>query len=86
MQVLLFNLRMPRVARRLRLAAGILGWVLVKSRLASLVAEVVRFASVFRLVLGRLLVHFHSTNRIFRQISTSYRILCVQILVVRASM
>jgi len=63
------------VARRLRLAADVVSWVLVKSRLAHLVAEIVRFASVFRLVLGRLLVHFHSANRIFRQISTSSRIL-----------
>jgi len=57
------------------LAAGVLGWVLVKSRLAHLAAEIVRFASVFGLVLGRLLVYFHSANQIFRQISTSSGIL-----------
>ena len=76
----LFNLGMPSAARRLSLIADVLGRVLVKGRFAHLVAEIVSFASVFRPVLGRLLVHFHPANRIFRQISTSSRIIALPFL------
>lgn len=63
------------MTRRLRLATGVLGRALVKRCLAHLAAEIVDFALVLRLVFRRLLIHFHSTNRIFRQISTSFTVL-----------
>jgi hypothetical protein len=70
------------------LATGVFGWISVERRLARLVAEVVCFALVFRLVFRSLLIHFHSTNRIFRQIPTSSSEIMFEAheLVVRAGM
>ena len=62
------------MTRRLRLATGVLGRILVKRCLAHLVAEIIGLALVLCPVFRRLLIHFHSTNRIFRQVSTSYRV------------
>jgi hypothetical protein len=79
---------MPSVTLKLRLTAGVLGWILVKRCLTHLIAEIVGLPPVFRPVFGRLLIYIHSADRIFRQISTSSSEIMFEAheLVVRADM